>query len=160
MGLKIQRECLERVEPIRGAEGAAVFSKKPVVKKRILVVDDEAKVTRLLQDYLERTGAYEVRGETEGLKAVAAAHAFRPDLVLLDIMMPDLPGDEVASRMKSDPALRSIPIVFLTAVASPDEVEARGGTIGGHPFLAKPVSLEQVQRCIEEQLRRSAEAPS
>ncbi len=119
-------------------------------KKRIMLVDDEAIITRTLKLYLEATGAYEVVAENEGTKAVQTAREFRPHLILLDIMMPDIDGPEVAAQMREDDALSATPIVFLTALVKKDEVDSGGGTIGGYPFLAKPIEPEKVVECIEQ----------
>ena len=122
-------------------------------KKRILLVDDEASITRTLQLYLEATGDYEVRTENHGREAVRVARAFRPDLVMLDLIMPDVDGSEVAEGFQDDPELKATPIVFLTALVSRREVGAEGRDIGGHPFLAKPVDPEKVVECIEKLLK-------
>ncbi len=121
-------------------------------KKRILIIDDEVGLTRLLKLNLEQTGAYEVRTENQGSRALAAAREFRPDLILCDVIMPDLEGSDVASQIKADPVLTATPLVFVTAVVSREEVEAQGGVIGGHPFLAKPVTVEKVVEYIEQHL--------
>lgn len=122
-------------------------------KKRILLVDDEAGLTRSLGLYLEATGKFEVRAVNRGGEAVRTARQFKPHLVLLDLMMPDVDGTEVAARMKEDPELAAVPIVFLTALVKKSEVGADGRDIGGHPFLAKPVDPEKVVECIERNLR-------
>ncbi|HXP59169.1 MAG TPA: response regulator [Dongiaceae bacterium] len=121
-------------------------------KKRILVVDDEASITRLLKLNLEQTNEYEVRPENDALAAVAAAEQFKPHLILLDVMMPGLDGGELASRFQANPKLKSVPIVFLTAAATKGEVYARGGKVGGLPFLAKPVELSEVVACLKRLL--------
>jgi CheY-like chemotaxis protein len=121
-------------------------------KKRILVVDDEASITRLLKLNLEQTNIYEVRTENDALAAVAAAEEFKPHLILLDVMMPGLDGGELASRFQSHPKFKSVPIVFLTAAATKGEVYARGGKVGGLPFLAKPVDLAQILDCLKQHL--------
>ena len=121
-------------------------------KKRILIIDDEAGLTRLLKLNLEQTGAYEVRTENQGSHALAATREFRPDLILCDVIMPDMEGSDVATQLKADPGLAYIPFVFLTAVVSREEVEAQGGVIGGHPFIAKPVTVEKIVECIEQHL--------
>lgn len=113
-------------------------------KKRILIVDDEPDFTRPLKEFLERTGNYEVREENKGLRAYFTAQEFRPDLVLLDIMMLDIDGSEVADQLREDPLFKSTPIIFLTGVITRSEAQERGGFIGGHPFIAKPVSLREV----------------
>ena len=121
-------------------------------KKRILVVDDEASITRLLKLNLEQTNEYEVRPENDALAAVAAAEEFKPHLILLDVMMPGLDGGELAARFQANPKLKSVPIVFLTAAATKGEVYARGGKVGGLPFLAKPVELSEVLACLKRLL--------
>jgi two-component system, OmpR family, response regulator len=122
------------------------------VKKKILVVDDEASMTRMLRRNLESTGKYEVRTENSGEAAVAAARAFHPDFILLDVMMPGVDGGEVASRLKDDKALANIPVVFLTAIVQKDEAAPTGSNIGGCEYLAKPVKTEDLLACIEKHL--------
>ncbi len=119
-------------------------------KKRILLVDDEAMVTRTLSLYLEATGKYEIRAQNHGTDAVATARAFKPDMVLLDIVMPDIDGAEVAEQLQDDPSLKDIPIVFLTALVRPGEVAASGSDIGGFPFIAKPLDPDKIIECIEK----------
>jgi CheY-like chemotaxis protein len=119
-------------------------------KKRILLIDDEASFTRLAKLNLETSGTYDVRIENDGLKAVAAARAFRPDLIFLDVIMPDIDGGEVASLLQAHPTLKNTPIVFLTAVVSKNEVVEHGDTIGGRTFLAKPVSVADMTAAIEK----------
>jgi len=84
-------------------------------RKKILVVDDEVSLTRMLKRNLEATGRYEVCEENFGARALEAARAFGPDLIVLDVMMPDADGGEVASRLGEDPRLRDVPVIFLTA---------------------------------------------
>lgn len=111
-------------------------------KKRILVVDDDANICLLVKLTLEETGWYEVREETEATKALQVAREFKPDLLLLDVMMPDLDGGDVATMFKEDPNLKHTPVVFITAAVLPTEASGKGGMIGGHPFIAKPLSAE------------------
>src|SRR5574341_977452 len=98
-----------------------------MVQKRILIVDDETTITRLLKLNLERTGAYVVREENLGSNAHLAAREFKPDLILLDIMMPDIDGGDVAAQLQEDPILKNTPVVFLTAAVKKDELNAHGG---------------------------------
>jgi CheY-like chemotaxis protein len=121
-------------------------------KKRILVVDDEASITRLLKLNLEQTKDYVVRTENDATLALAAAEEFQPDLILLDVMMPGLDGGELASCFQASPKLKEVPIVFLTAAATKAEVYARGGRVGGLPFLAKPVEMAEVIACLKQHL--------
>ncbi len=122
-------------------------------KKKILVIDDEADFTKLIRLNLEQTGRFEVRTENRGAAALAAAKSFKPDLVLMDVLMPDLMGSEVAAQMKEDDETKDIPVVFLTAVVGKEEVVQRGGVIGGHLFVAKPVDIKQLIDVIEENMR-------
>ncbi len=120
--------------------------------KRILVVDDEPSITRLLKLNLERTGDYLVRTENSSKAAPAAAEEFHPDLILLDVMMPGLDGGNPAAVLQANPATRDVPIVFLTAAVTREEVRTRHGLIGGLPFLAKPVNLQEVLTCLQHHL--------
>ncbi len=119
--------------------------------KKILIVDDESGFTRLIKLTLENTGRYEVAEENNGTRAWEMAREFRPDLILLDIVMPGIDGGDVASQIKNDWTLKNIPLVFLTAIVSKKET-VPGGLIGGFPFISKPVSLDALVRCIEENL--------
>lgn len=119
-------------------------------KKRILLVDDEASFTRLMKLNLETNAEYDVHVENDGSKALATARSFRPDLILLDVIMPDIDGGQIASELRADPKLKDVPVVFLTAVVSKNEVVAHGDVIGGQQFLAKPVTVADVKRTIEK----------
>ena len=121
-------------------------------KKRILVVDDEPSITRLLKLNLEQTGDYVVATENVPQAALATAEEFRPDLILLDVMMPDLDGGDLAGAFQTSPTTKGVPIVFLTATITREEVRARHGLVGGLPFLAKPVNLHEVLGCLERHL--------
>ena len=134
------------------SDSPAVDSPAPEDKKRILIVDDEATFTRMVRMNLEQTGRFEVREENKAAKAMSSAKEFKPDLILLDVIMPAMDGGELASRMKADPALGKIPIVFLTATVSKNEAQDEGFTSGGFLFLAKPVSLQNLLKTIDESL--------
>jgi CheY-like chemotaxis protein len=121
--------------------------------KRILVVDDEASITRTMKVNLERTGAYTVGTENQATHALAAAREFKPDLILLDVMMPDEDGGEVAAQIQADPDLQHVPIVFLTAIVSKEETRGESLDSGGQTFIAKPVDLRSLIQCIEENTR-------
>ena len=118
-------------------------------KKRILLIDDEPSFTRMLKLNLEESGAYEVREENRGRFGLEAARQFKPDLILLDIVMPDMSGGEVACEIEADRTTKDTPIVFLTAAAKKKEDE---GIIAGRTIIAKPVTVEEVIDCIERTL--------
>jgi CheY-like chemotaxis protein len=120
-------------------------------KACILIIDNNRDFTYSAKIALERTGRYFVSEENDASKAHQTAQGVKPDLILLDIAMPETDGGEVASRIQSDPALHRIPIVFLTALVT--KAEGRSGLrIQGHPFLAKPISLTELIDGIEENL--------
>jgi CheY-like chemotaxis protein len=129
-----------------------IANTKKTEKKRILVVDDQARNTRLLKLYLEGTNDYMVREENHAKAALAAAEEFHPHLILLDVMMPGMDGGELAACFKSNPKFKAVPIVFLTAAVTKGEVAASGGSLGGHPFLAKPVVLPELAACLKHHL--------
>lgn len=127
-------------------------------KKRILVVDDEPSITRLLKLNLEHTNAYEVMTENSSEQALETARVFQPDLILLDVLMPGLDGGYLASRFQENPRFKDIPIIFLTAAVTKREVAEHHGKIGDLPFLAKPVNMTEVIRCLESHFRPQAAA--
>ena len=118
---------------------------------RVLVVDDEANIAELISMALRYEG-FEVRAAHTGTKAVSAAKEFRPDAVVLDIMLPDFDGLEVLRRMRATEP--DVPVVFLTAR---DAVEDRvaGLTAGGDDYVTKPFSLEELVARLRGLLRRS-----
>ena len=124
-------------------------------KKKILLVDDEKSFTSLLKLNLEDTGNYEVRVENWAEDAYPAAKQFKPDLVLLDIIMPRMPGGDVAAQIDADPALKGTPIVFLTAAVRKHQVEENEGIICERPCLAKPATVEEVIDAIEKHVKKS-----
>lgn len=117
--------------------------------RKILIVDDEAGFTRMLKLNLETSGSFEVREVNEGKQALAVAREFLPQIIFLDIVMPDIDGGDVAAQLRADPSLKRVPIVFLTAIVGEDEAK-NSNDIGGYPFLAKPVSLQRLLRTIDE----------
>lgn len=119
------------------------------MKKKILVVDDEVALTRMIKLNLERTGKYEVKTENFGKKAVTAVKDFQPDLIFLDVVMPDMTGDEVAQELRDDEALGKIKLVFMTAIVSKQETNSMGSNIGGNEYLAKPVTAEDLIKVID-----------
>ena len=123
-----------------------------VTKKRILVVDDNASDTQLLKRYLEETNDFVVREENDPKAAVSTAEEFNPELILLDVLMPEMDGGELAAAFKANPKLKSLPIVFLTSRLTKEEVAMCAGRIGGYPFLAKPIVLAQVAACLKVHL--------
>lgn len=126
-------------------------------KKKILVVDDEPDVTDLVAYHLKAKG-FHVETLNDATASIAAARAGQPDLVILDIMMPDLSGIQVCRILRADPKLARVPIIFLTAKAEAhDRIE--GLESGADDYLSKPFSPKELVLRVESILRRVA-APS
>src|SRR5688500_2551212 len=124
-----------------------------ITKKRILVVDDLASDTNLLRQQLESSGGFDVREENDPKAAVSTAEEFKPDLILLDLVMPTMDGRHLAACIAASPELKAVPIVFLTARITKEEVDAVAGRIGGFPFLAKPVAVQELIACVQRHVR-------
>lgn len=123
-----------------------------MTKKKILIVDDEKSVTEMVREYLEQTERFEAREENLGAQVLEAAREFRPDLILMDEVMPDLNGNEVYTRLRKDGELQGIPVIFLTGLVTKNETEAQEGMIAGHVFIAKPIIFEELTGIIDKHL--------
>lgn len=123
-----------------------------MTKKRILIVDDEPSITQLLRLNLEKSGLYAVRTENSADRVLGALPEFKPDLILLDVMMPGMDGGTLAEKIRGTRAFRTVPIVFLTAAVKQTELDARNGVIGGFPYIAKPLNVKGVMSIIERHL--------
>ncbi|MGQ0521984.1 MAG: response regulator transcription factor [Actinomycetota bacterium] len=121
---------------------------------RILVVDDEDNITFLLDAALRHFG-FDVRVASTGRDALTQVEQFAPDVVLLDVMLPDLDGFEVVRRMRTNGA--RVPVLFLTARDAVED-KVRGLTLGGDDYVTKPFSLEEVVARIQVILRRQGVA--
>jgi CheY-like chemotaxis protein len=128
-------------------------------KRRILIVDDEVSFARMVKLNLEKTGAFEVRAESKANAALPAAREFKPDLIILDVIMPSMDGGDVSNQIKRDRNLRETPIIFLTATVSKREAGEAGLNSGGELFLAKPVTVENLIQCINERVRKPEPPP-
>lgn len=121
-------------------------------KRKILLVDDEEDFCFFVKLNLEKTGKYQVFTATKGIEGIRLARQFKPDLILLDIMMPEIDGGQVAEILLDDESTKMIPFAFVTAVVKKDELAKRGGQIAGRNFIAKPVTPEKLIEKIEQYL--------
>ena len=122
------------------------------MSKHILVVEDQEDNRQILRDLLGHSG-YELTEAENGEEALAAVAKKRPDLILMDIQLPIMDGYEVTRRIKSDPVLKSIPIIVVTSYAlSGDEGKARAA--GCDAYITKPFASGEVVRCVAEVLAR------
>lgn len=127
----------------------------------ILVVDDNPVNVRLLSQMLKARD-YRVRTAGSGERALAAARSESPDLILLDVMMPDLDGYEVCSRLKADEATADIPIIFISALGEAKD-KVRAFEVGGVDYVTKPLQIEEIEARLQthlsiQRLRRELQA--
>ncbi len=125
-------------------------------KPRLLIIDDEASVTRTTKLFLEKLGNFEVCEENESLEALDTAQNFRPDVILLDLKMPWVDGGQVAQQFALDPLLARVPIIFFTGEIPEAEVSRHQGVWGGMQFLAKPMRAKALLRTVARALKESA----
>ena len=117
-------------------------------KPKILIVDDEPGFTKLTRLTLSQ---YEIHEENNSALALQTARAFRPDLILLDVMMPEFDGGDVAAQIREDLSLKDVPIVFLTAIVTEKET-TKHKVLGGYPFISKPITPDRLAAEIEKHL--------
>lgn len=122
-----------------------------MLKRKILIVDDEAGITRMVKLALEQTGHYEVLEENLSTRAVESAQSYNPDLVIMDVTMPDLDGTQVANLMKADSQLKDLPIIFLTATVTRDESNGDGWR-ENVIYIRKPATLPELLNSIEQSI--------
>ncbi len=121
------------------------------MKTDVLVVDDEQDFTFFVKKNLEASGRFEVSVCTDATKAVERARQLRPHVILLDIMMPGIAGEELAVQLQAHQETKHVPVVFLTALVREDEAPTGGShEIGGHTFVAKPVKIQELMRVLDE----------
>lgn len=119
---------------------------------KILVVDDISANLRLLGNLLKEQGYTQVRFAPSGKLALESARRFQPDLILLDIMMPEMNGYEVCRVLKDNPHTQSIPVVFLSALSEEDD-KAKGFAVGGADYITKPFHVAEVAARVRLQLQ-------
>lgn len=120
-------------------------------QNRILIVEDEESLLKL-ESILLTTRGYKVTGASDGLAALKEIELNRPDLILLDIMMPGIDGFEVCRRVKENPVTQSIPIIMLTAKKSSAD-QARGAEVGADAYLTKPFKSGKILETIDKLLQ-------
>ena len=117
----------------------------------VLIADDDADILSLVKAVLERSG-HEVVAASDGAEALASVRARKPDLVVLDIAMPEVDGLEVLRRLRADPTTSELPVVLLSARAQEADVE-RGFAIGASAYLKKPFSPRELSGHVAKLLR-------
>lgn len=123
---------------------------EPDKPKKIMIVDDEASLRALVRANLEVDG-FDVSEAVDGLEAMKMLESYRPDLILLDIMMPGKDGIEVLEDLADDQELRTIPVILLTAKGEQEDLE-RGASLGARGHITKPFDPEQMVRTVKAAL--------
>ena len=119
------------------------------MKPKLVIVDDEADIRRLIAFLLRSYDLYEAQNGRRGLELIRET---QPDLVLLDVMMPEMTGLEVLAVMRENPLTSTIPVVLLSAKGQAGEIE-RGLSSGATRYLVKPFESQALRTCVEEVLR-------
>jgi two-component system alkaline phosphatase synthesis response regulator PhoP len=127
----------------------------PHKKIKILIIDDEEDICVYLKSALNKTGRYEVLATTNPFEGIDMAKEHHPDLILLDIIMPQMDGTLVAEYLTNGHITRDTLIVFFTVLTEQQDIERNDGMIGGHPFISKPISTEELIRRLDELLLRA-----
>ncbi len=123
-------------------------------KTKILLIDDEEDFCFFVKGNLEYTGEFDVLVTSSGKEGLKLARGEKPDLILLDIHMPQMSGDEVAEILSDRPETKEIPVVFLTALLTKGEVGNESmASIGGYDYVAKPVTTNDLVTVIREILK-------
>ncbi len=117
-------------------------TKSAVKAATILVVDDEPEITEIIEAFLENAG-YNVKVENQPHNAIPLARELKPDLILLDIMMPGMDGYQICNQIKEDPNMSETPVIFLTGKDTKDD-QGKSFQVGGDMFIKKPFSCERL----------------
>jgi len=129
---------------------------EPNDKPRILIVDNDSKFARSARLFLDQSGKYVACTVIDPQRALETARSFKPDLVLVDLIMPQEDGPGVAAQFEVDWALHAVPIVFLTSLITAEEAKD-GRRVYGHRILPKPTSRSELFKLIEQNLPCCAE---
>jgi CheY-like chemotaxis protein len=132
------------------------FANEPDEKLRILIVDNNSQFARSARLVLDQSGKYVACSVVDPRRALETARSFKPDLVVVDFIMPQEDGIEVATQLEADWALHGVPIVFLTSLITAEEAKD-GRRVYGHRILPKPASSSELFELVEQNLPCCAE---
>ena len=132
------------------------FANKPNEKPRILIVDNNSQFARSARLVLDQSGKYVACSVVDPRRALETARSFKPDLVIVDLIMPHEDGIEVATQLEADSALHGVPVVFLTSLITAEEAKD-GRRVYGHRILQKPTSGSELIGIVEQNVRCCAE---
>ena len=112
-------------------------------KRKILIVDDDQELVDLLVDVLERDGRFEIRAVNNGFDAGMTVKDYHPDLIVLDVMLPDINGKEVCQRVRSDKTMDDVRVICISGIVEADKIEELRAA-GANDFLQKPFEVEKL----------------
>ena len=126
-------------------------------KRKVLIVDDDEELVELMVDVFVRDGRFEYKAANNGFDAGMMVKEFRPDLVVLDVMLPDINGKEVCQRVRSDPTMSSVKIICISGMVEQDKI-ADLRMAGADDFMNKPFSVDQLldRSCEMLEMERAA----
>jgi excisionase family DNA binding protein len=136
---RIPREALYKFMKDNGIPTDALESGK----RKVLVVDDDPELVELIQKVLEDDGRFEVRTAANGFDAGMMVKEYRPDLIILDVMLPDINGKEVCMRVRSDPTMQEVRILCISGMIEDEKIQDLKAA-GANDFLHKPFDLEEL----------------
>jgi DNA-binding response OmpR family regulator len=111
--------------------------------RKVLIVDDDEELVELLEDVFSKDGRFEVRTTNNGFDAGMLVKEFRPDVVVLDVMLPDINGKEVCQRVRSDPALDEVRIICISGMVEAEKINDLKAA-GANDFMQKPFEIEKL----------------
>ncbi len=127
------------------------------MKKKILIVDDDTHALFILENMLSQSG-YDVVKAEGGKDAILIAKSQHPDLIMLDVKMPDIDGDMTTDILRNDPTTRNIPIIYQTSLVKESEIEdgyVTGSKVGNMNFVAKPYKKDTLLQIVERTIEKS-----
>jgi excisionase family DNA binding protein len=128
-------------------------------KRKILVVDDDVELVELITDVLERDGRFEVRSVNNGFDAGMMVKEYKPDLIVLDVMLPDINGKEVCQRVRSDKTMDTVQIICISGMVEEDKVDGLRQA-GANDFMRKPFEVDRLIERICQLLEIESGAPT
>jgi len=124
-------------------------------KKRILIIDDEEDFSKLVKKNIEKNEEYEVETAANGEEGIKLVQGLKPDLVLLDIIMPGMDGADVVAAIRNDITIKDTPVVFLTSIVREEESSSQPSFTSGYAILAKTATIGELMDCIKKNIRGS-----
>ena len=148
----------EAADARRGRGRAPVVADGPALAATLLYIEDNLSNLRLIEQVLERRPGVRLVSALQGSLGLELALQHQPDLILLDVHLPDLRGDEVLQRLKAEPATAAVPVVIVSADATPGQVR-RFAALGADEYLAKPLDIIELLELLDRYLPRARPLP-